>query len=186
MRRADREMSREFGNRIIDCSEYGVLSVDDEGVPYSLPLSIVRHENKLYFHSAKQGKKVELLKDDTYVRVVFVGKVHVPDNFTSEELEDMSKDSSKGIKFISSVFTTEFESAIVMGKVNIVENEDEKIRVLRMICEKYTPDKMNYFDIAIKSGLDKTNIYCIEIEEITAKRKKYDLNGEEMKWGRMV
>ena len=25
----------------------------------------------------------------------------------------------------------------------------------------------------------------MEIEEITAKRKKYDKNGEEMKWGRM-
>ena len=31
---------------------------------------------------------------------------------------------------------------------------------------------MEYFPIAIESGLNITNIYKIEIEEITAKRKK--------------
>lgn len=56
---------------------------------------------------------------------------------------------------------------------------------MKLICEKYTPTKMDYFDLAIKAGLKRTNVYKIEIEEVKAKRKKYDINGEEMKWGRM-
>ena len=67
----------------------------------------------------------------------------------------------------------------------MVNNRDEKIKAMKLICEKYTPSKMDYFHIAIKSGLDKTNVYEIKIEELTAKRKKYDVNNEEMKWERM-
>ena len=186
MRRKDRQMSRNFGLKIIDNSSYGVVSmVDNEGNPYSLPLSIVRDEDTLYFHSAKGGKKVEILENNHNVSVVFVGEVHVPDNFSMDELKEMSEDESKGIQFISKVFTTEFESAIITGKIKIVDERDEKVKVMKLICEKYTPSKMDYFNIAIKSGLDKTNVYSIDIEELTAKRKKYDINNEEMKWERM-
>ncbi|HQE06252.1 MAG: hypothetical protein WBJ82_11005 [Tepidanaerobacteraceae bacterium] len=44
---------------------------------------------------------------------------------------------------------------------------------------------MDYFPLAIKVGFDKANIYAIDIQEITAKRKKFDAKGEELKWGRM-
>ena len=56
---------------------------------------------------------------------------------------------------------------------------------MRLVCEKYTPDKMEYFDMAIKAGLSRTNVYRVEIEAITSKRKKYDSSGKEMKWGRI-
>ena len=170
MRRTDREMDREFGIGVIDSSDYGIVSVNNTKNAYSVPLSIVRDENTLYFHSGKQGTKTELFLNDTNATVVFVG---------------MNRDTSKAVKFISSVFTTEFESAIVKGKISKVTEQTEKISALRLICEKYTPSKMEYFDIAIKAGLDKTNIYSIEIEELTAKRKKYDGFGKEMKWGRL-
>ena len=186
MRRKDRAMSKDFGLKIIDKASYGVVSmVDGEGSPYSLPLSIVRDGETLYFHSAKGGKKVDILQISKCVSIVFVGEVCVPDNFSKDQLEDMAKDESLGIQFISKVFTTQFESAIVTGKTQIVEARDEKIKALKLICEKYTPDKMDYFDIAIKSGIDKTNVYSIRIEQLTAKRKKYDANNEEMKWERM-
>lgn len=186
MRRKDREMNKEFGLKIIDNSNYGVLSVIDENenIPYSLPLSIVRDGNSLYFHSAKSGKKVELLEENKIVTVVFVGETKIPENFSKEELEDMKDDETKAVQFISKVFTTEFESTIVKGKVKFVGEKEEKIKALKLICEKYTPTKMEYFHIAIKTALDKTNVYKIDMREITSKRKKYDLNQEEMKWGR--
>lgn len=61
----------------------------------------------------------------------------------------------------------------------MVDEEDEKITAMRLICEKYTPDKMNYFDTAIDAGLGRTNVYRVEIESISAKRKKYDDEGVE-------
>lgn len=185
MRRKDREMDRDFGYYVIDKARYGILSMIDDNEPYGIPLSIVRHEESLYFHSAKDGKKVGTLANNPSVSVAFVGEISIPDNFTEEELKEIVSDESKTILLISSVFTTEYESAVIKGKVEIVEDEKERIKAMRLICEKYTPTKMKYFDMAIKAGLKRTNIYRISIEEIKAKRKRYDKQGKEMKYGRM-
>ena len=186
MRRKDREMSREYGLKVIDRSKYGVVSmIEENNEPYGIPLSIIREVNTLYFHSAKDGKKVKTLKDNPKVSIAFIGEVEIPENFTVEELNEMAKDESKAVLFISSVFTTEYESVVIKGKVKLVEDEKEKIKAMKLICEKYTPSKMQYFYMAIKAGLNRTNVYMVEIEDITSKRKKYDMHGEEMKWERM-
>lgn len=186
MRRKDREMNIEFGLEVIDKSRYGVISmIDEDNEPYGIPLSIVRDENILYFHSAMDGRKVKVFKKNPNVSVAFIGETKIPENYTKDELDEIVKDESKAVLLISSVFTTEYESAVVKGKIKLLEDEEEKIKAMKLICEKYTPTKMDYFNIAIKAGLKRTNVYGIEIEEITAKRKKYDTHGEEMKWGRM-
>ncbi|NLJ97750.1 MAG: pyridoxamine 5'-phosphate oxidase family protein [Tissierellia bacterium] len=186
MRRKDREMSREFGVEVIDKSIYGIISmIDEDNELYGIPLSIVRNENTLYFHSAKEGRKVKIFGENPKVSVAFVGETKIPENYTKDELDEIVKDESKTVLLISSVFTTEYESAVVKGKVKLVEDEEEKIKAMKLICEKYIPTKMDYFPMAIKSGLKRANIYRIEIEEITAKRKKYDIHGKEMKWGRI-
>ncbi|HZK38436.1 MAG TPA: pyridoxamine 5'-phosphate oxidase family protein [Clostridia bacterium] len=182
MRRKDREMDREFGIEVIDKSKYGVLSMIAEGdEPYGLPLSIVRDGEYLYFHSAMDGRKVKTLVKNPNVSVVFVGEIRIPENYTEEELREIAEDRSKAALLISKVFTTEYESAVVKGRVELVEDEQEKIRAMRLICEKHTPTKMDYFDMAIGAGLKRTNIYRIEMEEIKAKRKKYDTRGKEIK-----
>lgn len=185
MRRKDRQMSKKFGMDIIDKSKYGIISMIDEDKAYGLPLSIVRDGEFLYFHSAKDGRKTEVLAKKPSVSVAFVGEVKVPENFTKDELDEIARDDSKAVVLISSVFTTEFESTIVSGKVNLVENQDEKIKAMKLICEKYTSEKMQYFDMAIKAGLNRTNVYKIKIGDVSSKRKKYDMSGKEMKWERM-
>lgn len=185
MRRKDRLMSKEFAMEIIDKARYGVLSMNDGEKAYGLPLSIVRHGDILYFHSAMDGRKVEVLKGNPQVSIAFVGEVQVPENFSKEELDEIASDSKKAVLLISSVFTTQFESAIVSGRANLLEDREEKIRAMRIICEKYTPSKMDYFPMAIEAGLNRTNVYRVDIEEISGKRKKYDVSGKEMKWERM-
>ncbi len=187
MRRKDREMGREFALEVIDGSRYGIVSmVDEENKAYGIPLSIVRDENTLYFHSAKDGKKVNIFSKSPRVSIAFVGQVEVPENYIKEELDEMVKDPSKAKLLISNVFTTQFESTLIRGKVEMVEAENEKIKAMKLICHKYTPTKMDYFDMAIRVGLPRTNVYKLEIEEISSKRKKYDISGEEMKWGREI
>ncbi len=184
MRRKDREMGKKFGMEVIDKSIYGIISmIDENNEPYGIPLSIVRDENILYFHSAMDGKKVKIFEKNSNVSVAFIGETKIPENYTKDELDEIAKDESKAALLTSNVFTTEYESAVVKGRVKLVENEEEKIKAMKLICEKYTPAKMDYFNMAIKAGLKRTNVYKIEIEEIKSKRKKYDINGEEMKWG---
>ena len=186
MRRKDREMDKKFAMEVLDKSKYGVISmIDGNNKAHGLPLSIVREGSTLYFHSAMDGEKVKIFEKNPNISVAFVGETKIPENYTKDELNEIARDESKAALLISSVFTTEYESAIAKGKVKLVEDEEEKIKAMRLVCEKYTPTKMDYFDLAIKAGLKRTNVYKIEIEEVKAKRKKYDINGEEMKWGRM-
>lgn len=185
MRRKDREMNPDFGLSVIDKAAFGVLSVTDEnGLPYSIPLSVARNGNNLYFHSAKAGRKVDLLTPEATVRVVFAANVQVPELYAAAELEKLKLGGGKAAELTGRIFTTEYESAIVSGHISLVETDAEKREALRIICEKYTPSKMDLFDMAIQSGMGHTNIYAISIDEITAKRKKFDARGEEMKWGR--
>lgn len=186
MRRKDREMPRDFGLGVIDRAAFGTLSVTDEtGAPYSVPLSIVRENENLYFHSARAGRKVDLLQDGTTVCVAFVANVCVPELYSDEELAQLQTESEKASELTSRIFTTEYESAVVFGKISRVETDGEKQHALRLICQKYTPSKMDLFDLAVQSGMRHTLIYKIAIDELTAKRKKFDAEGVEMKWGRM-
>ncbi|HBO34861.1 MAG TPA: 5-nitroimidazole antibiotic resistance protein [Anaerolineaceae bacterium] len=186
MRRKDREMGVEFGLEVIDRSDFGVLSlVDLQGQVYSVPLSIARDGMRLYFHSARSGFKNTLLKEGKKVRIVFVSDVRVPDLFENSQLDQVLAEE-KGMEMLGSkVFTTEFASAIVTGKVAFEESEEGKLRGLRAICEKFVPGKMAYFEAAASNALSITSVYSIDIEEITAKRKKFDSMGEEMKFQRM-
>lgn len=164
MRRKDREMNREFAEAIVDQCEYATLAmVAPDGDPYCLPITIARDENAIYFHSAKEGQKIDALKNNPAVCVSCVG--------------DTCRATDK--------FTTEFESAILYGNAVEVTDDTEKIHALRLICQRHTPANMAQFDKAIEKSLSRTGVWKIEIAQITGKRKKYDKNGEEMKFGRM-
>ena len=164
MRRKDRQMPEEFALGIIDkCSFAQVAMTDDKGNPYCVPLSVARDEGCIYFHSAAEGTKTDILKKNPNVYVSCVGDV-VP---------------------ATDKFTTEFESAAFCGTACEVTDREEKIKALRLICEKYTPANLDSFEAAIKRSLGCTAVWRISIDSITGKRKKYDKSGEEMKFGRM-
>lgn len=184
MRRKDREMKRDFALDLIDRADYGSLALVDGGQPYVVPISAARYKDLIYFHSANAGKKVELLKGEPYVSISFVGEVQLPNLYGEEDLKKIQEEGNLS-QVVSRVFTTEFESAIVFGQVLAIEDREEKIKGLRYICQKYTPNRLDYFSGAVDTDLRHVNVYCIRIEELSAKRKKYDQAGQEMKWGRM-
>lgn len=184
MRRKDREMSADFALQLLDKAQYCIISVIDlDGNPYGFPISFARKGNQIFIHSAKNGKKVEIFEAHSKVSVTCVGEVQVPNLYTEEEMDGLIENNKSA--FGSKVYTTEFESAIFEGNISLATNNTDKIEGLRLLCEKYTPDKMKYFDYAIEKSLPATLIYTITIENITGKRKKFDSHGEEMKYGRM-
>ncbi len=181
MRRKDREMDKNFTYAIIDNSNYGTIALNDIDETYSLPLSVVRDEDVLYFHSAVEGRKINILESEPNISVSFVGRVAVPDLFSKEQIDNLV-DEGRINDILSKVYTTEFESTIIFGKVNEIKVDSEKIHALKLICEKYTPDKMECFDLAIAKSLSKLKIFAIKIERITGKRKKFDIKGNELKY----
>ncbi len=163
MRRKDREMDIDFAYSIIDKADYGSLAtINEDNTPYSVPISFVRKENIIYIHSATEGTKIKNMRNNPEVSMSFVGDINIP--FPDEK-------ASVGIK-PTDVFTTEFESAVIFGTASLVDNANEKILALRLLCEKYTPDNMGFFKDAIKDSIELTNVIRIEIRKITGKRNK--------------
>jgi nitroimidazol reductase NimA-like FMN-containing flavoprotein (pyridoxamine 5'-phosphate oxidase superfamily) len=164
MRRLDREMPESFALGIADKCEWAVISmIDKEGDPYCIPVSVVRDGRYIYFHSAHEGKKKDSLKNNPKVCVCCVG--------------DTKRAKDK--------FTTEFESAVIFGRADEVTDENEKIRILRLLCIRHTPDNMINFDAAVKKSIARTAVWRITIDEITGKRKKYGKDGKELKFGKV-
>ena len=84
-------------------------------------------------------------------------------------------------------FTLQFKSATAVGKAEIVADREEKIAGLRAICQRFLPHHMDAFDDAIARSIERTAVVRITLTEApVGKRKQYDKEGEELKYGRMI
>ena len=142
---------------------------DGDGMPYSVPLSLARTDEKtFYFHCATEGKKLDILRENPRVCLTAVSKCKPTVG---------PKDGS---------FTLEFKSAIAFGKAEIVADDNEKREALRAICQRFLPNHMDAFDAAVARSMSRTAVVRITLTEPpVGKRKQYDANGDEMKYGRM-
>lgn len=118
MRRKNQLLSEEETKEILRLGTSGVLAVSgDNGYPYAVPLSYVYTNGKIYFHCARSGHKLDALRNDPKASFCVIGR----DNVVKEE------------------YTTYFKSAIVFGKIRVM-NESEKRTAIEILAEKYYPD----------------------------------------------
>lgn len=146
-----------------------VSMVTPDGEPYAIPLSLAMTDDKtFYFHSAPEGKKNDIFAYNPTVWLSAVSKCKPTVG---------PKDGS---------FTLEFRSATAKGVVALVTDRDEQIKGLKAISARFLPNHMDAFDAAVERSLSRTTVYRITlIEPPVGKRKQYDANGDEMKYGRM-
>ncbi len=164
MRRKEREMPEAFALEVVDKCMYATLATaGTDGQPYCVPVSVVRDGRVVYIHCAMQGRKTDNMRDSPKVCISCVGDVHL--------VEDK--------------FTVEYESAVIFGRAEEVTADEEKTQALKLICERFAPSQMQAFDQAVQRSLHRTAVWKVQATEVTGKRKKYDHNGEEMKFGRM-
>lgn len=151
MRRKDREMSAEFAWHVVDTCEYATLcTADAQNKPYGVTLSIVREDDKIYFHCAREGFKIDCLRLHPDVCMTCVGHTFRPDDD----------------------FTTAYESAVLRGTAEEVTDDSEKIHALRLLCQRHNPANMAAFDTAIEKSLWRTAVWKINVSEITGKCKE--------------
>lgn len=151
MRRADRAISREDALAVIDRCAYGTLSlIATDGTPYAVALNVVRDGEKLFFHSAMAGLKVDSLHENPQVCLLFV------ENPTIYE---------KGL-------TTLYTSTVVRGKVTEIIDFDEKRRALRLLCDRFVPGLTKEETGCVETGPKSTGVWCIEIESVTGKQNR--------------
>ena len=154
MRRHDREIKdKNEILEIMDRCDVCRLAFNDGDYPYILPLNFGIEEKDghiiLYFHSAMEGYKTELIKRDNRV------------SFEMDCKHELKYVDEKGY------CTMAYESVIGRGKVEVLPDE-EKANALRKIMGHYHQSEDTYFNPA---AIPRTLVYMLMIEEMTAKRK---------------
>ena len=149
-RRKDRKLDEQIAVSLLEHCEYAVLStVDGDGNPYGVPISPVLEGKNLYFHCALEGRKLQNIRNHPAVCVTCVGET----------------------RLVPEKFTTEYQSAIAFGTASMVEDEEEKVRILYLLCQKYAASNLGAFDREVKRSLHRTGICKIAITEWSAKGK---------------
>lgn len=147
MRRIKQLLSTEDTIAVLNRCTNGVLACyGDEDYPYAVPVSFVYYNDKIYFHSAKDGHKIDAIKKNPKVSFAVVD-------------ED---------KIVGKEYTTYFRSVIAFGKARIVES-DEWFEGFKALVEKYSgelPEEAKQKEI---SGCTRSYIIAIDIDHITGK-----------------
>lgn len=149
MRRSKQELLKENSIDILKRNTSGVLAVcGDNAYPYAVPLNYVYINNKLYFHSAKMGHKIDAIEKHDKVSFCVIDQ----DKIIQEE------------------YTSYFRSVIVFGKAHIVEDTKEKREALFALANKYSPDQIiAHKEQAITKEFHFVSIIVIDIEHISGK-----------------
>ena len=150
MRRKKCELSYDTAMKILIAGDFGVLSLSgDDGYNYAVPINYAVENNKIYFHSAKSGHKLDAMKNNSKVSFCVVDKHEI----------------------VVEEFTTYFTSVVAFGKIKIIEddNDPEKIRGLELLADKYSPNVSAELRQKELARVSAVVIPVLEIEHLTGK-----------------
>ncbi len=140
-------MSVEDTLAVMDRCSNGVLAcLGDDDYPYTVPLSYVYFKNRIYFHSAKAGHKIDAIVKTPKVSFAVID-------------ED---------KIVSQEYTTYFRSVIAFGLARIVEG-DEWLEAFAALVEKYSGDQPEEEKIREIANCTRSYIIAIDIDHMTGK-----------------
>ena len=150
MRRKKQKLSKEECDRILYNGTSGVLALHgDNGYPYAVPVSYVYNGEKLLFHSAKNGHKIDAILKNAAASFCVIDQ----DQIVPEE------------------YTTYFRSIIAFGRIRILEDDTEKRSAIEKLAVKYAPDDtVENRDKAIEREWKPLCMMEMEIEHLTGKQ----------------
>ncbi|MDO4594608.1 MAG: pyridoxamine 5'-phosphate oxidase family protein [Tissierellia bacterium] len=149
MRRKRQKLQQKDAYDILLKNKEGVLALNDE-YAYALPINYFydQEQKALFFHGAKEGKKLDLIKKDPKASFCVIDK------------KDIVKEE----------YTTYFKSVIVYGKIEIIEDKEELKSAITKMAKRFFPeddeDNRNYY---IEKDFKQLMMFKLKIKEITGK-----------------
>lgn len=149
MRRVKQALSEQECQKILRHASSGVLAVcDEQGCPYSVPLSFVYDADALYFHCARSGHKLEALKANPNASFCVIDQDEV----------------------IPETYTTWYRSVIVFGRIEIMDDPQAKREAICRLAMKYAfNDSQEHRNQAIDKDWDALCMLKMTIERISGK-----------------
>lgn len=155
MRRADRAITEQAEiEAILQHGRYVTLALAaDEPYVVTLSYGYDSTEQRLYFHVANEGRKLDIVATDPRA----CGTIIIDQGYTQGECEHP------------------FESVVMTGVLRLVTSDDEKLHAIRALVEHLEDDAQTYWasrSWQIGDRLGGFTALAFEIGEITAKRGK--------------
>ena len=152
MRRAKKEIhDKTIVDNLLNTCPVGRLgTMGKDGYPRIKPLNFVYINGKIYFHSAREGEKIDDIIRDS--RVVF--EIDEPIGYVKSDTNPCSA------KYL-------YRSVMIKGRAAIVSNDEEKLMALKSLMEKYQLE--GGYGEFLPEKLKITTVVRIDIEEITGK-----------------
>lgn len=148
MRRCDKQITDIIELEIILCSaELCLLAMVDDGKPYAVPLNFGYANGALYFHSAPEGRKIDILRSNPAVSFTIISR---------HELVMNERVCS---------WTAKFTSVIGAGKAEIITDRAGKEKGLAVLMGQYSNEEYDFSD----ENLDGIVVIKVTIEEMTGK-----------------
>lgn len=148
MRRSDLAMPEEQAVSLIKSCKFAVLSlVDPDGLPYGVPLDYIYKENTLYFHGAREGRKIDSMRANPRGCAVILGETSV----------------------VPEKFGRRYTSVIAEGPIELMDDPEEKRRVMTWVVEENSPEYKEKGAAIIEKMLDRVLIYKMQIDSISGK-----------------
>lgn len=110
---------------------------DDSGTPYVFPMNFGYKDGVFYFHSGKNGKKIEILQK--HPKVCF--NINVENELIWQHPD------------VACSYSMKSKSLIIEGKVEFIDDFNKKIELLNIIMEHYTKRIFTYSTPAINNVL---------------------------------
>ncbi|WP_297639879.1 pyridoxamine 5'-phosphate oxidase family protein [uncultured Clostridium sp.] len=148
MRRIKQKLNEEECKAILERNTSGVLCVlGDNEFPYGVPVNYVYRNGKLYFHSAKDGHKIDAIKNNE------------KGSFTIIDQD----------KIVPEKYTSYFRSVIAFGKVRVIDDEKEMRNFLKVLSTKYCKDDDAGIEEEINRFIKNVRIIELDIMHLTGK-----------------
>lgn len=149
MRRKDREITDKAEmEAILSEAQVCRLAMTDGDEPYVVPVCFWYGNNAIWLHSAREGKKIDLIKGNPRVCVeVDVSGGPIPDE----------KPCSWEFRY---------RSVICTGTAQIVEDPDTKKVALNALMLRYGGEEYPFTD----KELDRVSVIRIALDEMTGKK----------------
>ena len=151
MRRKEKQLlDQQIINEMLNSAEICHISILDEDAPYTIAVNYAYEDRKIYIHSAKKGRKIELLQKHPKVCFNVVGYHSVA---SAEKACD---------------WTAKYRSIIGYGNVSVVLDDEEITRKgLDLIMKKYGAEgKQEYGKHAVMA----TAMLVLDIDKMDAKQ----------------
>jgi nitroimidazol reductase NimA-like FMN-containing flavoprotein (pyridoxamine 5'-phosphate oxidase superfamily) len=149
MRRKEKQITdKKQMEQILAQAQVCRLAMVDQGQPYVVPLNFGYGNGSLYFHSAPEGRKIDVLKADPQVC------------FEVDEMVKMNKAAAACDWGVS------FKSVIGTGTARILDTPAEKKAGLDIIMAHYSGRSFDYPE----EKLAKTAVVQVTIHEMTGKQ----------------